>query len=67
MKLSDWKTVLLTQEVEALEDLGYTLERYGEQEISRNEVFEAIVEWNGGLASAFHIKGVIRRVYGISL
>ncbi len=67
MKLSDWKAVLLEQEVEALEDFGYTPDRYGDQEISRNEVFETIVEWEGGLASALQIKGVIRRVFGIKL
>lgn len=67
MKLSDWKGVLLRQEVEALEDFGYTVERYGDREISRDEVFETIVEWNGGLASAGHIKRVIGRVYGVKL
>ena len=49
MTLSDWRGVLLLQEVEALEDFGYTMERYGDQEISRDEVFETIVEWNGGI------------------
>jgi len=67
MKLSGWRRVLLIHEVEALENCGYTLEEYGDQEISRNDVFEAIVEWNGGLASVSQIKGVIRRVYGIKL
>ena len=67
MKLSDWKDVLLLQEMEALEDFGYTVERYGDREISRDEVFETIVDWNGGLASAGHIKRVIGRVYGVKL
>lgn len=67
MKLSDWRHVLLLQEIEALEDFGFTLDKYGDQEISRDEVFETIVEWNGGLASTLQIKGVIRRVYGIKL
>ena len=67
MTLNDWKDVLLRQEVEALEDFGYTVERYGDREISRDEVFETIVEWNGGLASAGHIKRVIGRVYGVKL
>jgi len=67
MNLSDWKAVLLEQEVEALEDFGYTPDRYGDREISRDEVFETIVEWNGGLASAFEIKEVIRRVYEFNL
>ena len=67
MTLNDWKDVLLRQEVEALEDFGYTVERYGDREISRDEVFETIVEWNGGLASAGEIKRVIGRVYGVKL
>ena len=67
MTLSDWKDVLLPSEVEALEDFGYTEKVYGNVEISRGDVFEAIVTWNGGLATAYHIKSVIFRVYGIQL
>ena len=67
MTLKDWKDVLLPSEVEALEDFGYTEKVYGNAEISRGDVFEAIVEWYGGLASAYHIKSVIFRVYGIQL
>jgi len=67
MKLSKWRTVLLAQEVEALEDFGYTPEKYGDREIDRDTVFEIIVKWNGGLASASEIKDVIRRVYEINL
>ncbi|MEY8403734.1 hypothetical protein AALA54_10400 [Oscillospiraceae bacterium 44-34] len=67
MTLNDWKDVLLLQEVEALEDFGYTVERYGDREISRNEVFETIVKWNGGISTAYQIKRIISRVYGIEL
>ena len=67
MTLADWKDVLHPAEVEALEDFGYTKEVYGGQEISWEIVFEVIVEWNGGLASAYQIKSLIRRVYGIEL
>lgn len=67
MTLNDWKGVLLTQEMEALEDFGYTVERYGDREISRDEVFETIVEWNGGIATAYQIKSIISRVYGVEL
>ena len=52
MTLNDWKGVLLLQEVEALEDFGYTAEQCGNREISRDEVFETIVEWNGGISTA---------------
>ena len=67
MTLNDWKDVLLLQEMEALEDFGYTVERYGDREISRDEVFEIIVEWNGGIATAYRIKSIISRVYGVEL
>lgn len=67
MTLNDWRHILLLGERQALEDFGYTVEKYGNQEISRDTVFEIIVEWNGGLTSIFQIKGVIRRVYGVEL
>ena len=67
MTLNDWKDVLLLQEMEALEDFGYTVERYGDREISRDEVFETIVEWNGGISTAYRIKSIISRVYGVEL
>ena len=65
MTLNDWKDVLLLQEVEALEDFGYTVERYGDREISRNEVFETIVKWNGGISTAFPNKRKNNRRKGI--
>lgn len=67
MTLNDWKGVLLLQEMETLEDFGYTMERYGDREISRDEVFETIVEWNGGISTAYRIKSIISRVYGVEL
>lgn len=67
MTLNDWKDVLFQQEMEALEDFGYTVERYGDREISRDEVFETIVEWNGGISTAYRIKSIISRVYGVEL
>ncbi|MCI9294870.1 MAG: hypothetical protein HFF48_06540 [Lawsonibacter sp.] len=67
MTLNDWKGVLLLQEVEALEDFGYTAEQCGNREISRDEVFETIVEWNGGISTAYRIKNIISRVYGVEL
>ena len=67
MTLDDWKGVLLLQEVEALEDFGYTVEKYKDREISRDEVFETIVEWNGGISTAYRIKSIISRVYGVEL
>lgn len=67
MTLEDWRGVLLLREMDALEDMGYTVERYGDQDVSRDEIFEAIVDWNGGLATAGQIKRIIERVYGVKL
>lgn len=50
-----------------MEDFGYTAEQCGNREISRDEVFETIVEWNGGISTAYRIKNIISRVYGVEL
>ena len=67
MTLRDWKEVLLPQEVEALESFGYTMERYGDREISRDDVFTAIVDGGEDLYSTAQVKSIIFRVYGIQL
>lgn len=59
----EWEAILNPSEVEALTDYGH---KAGD-EIWANEVFENIVEWNGGIATAYHIKRIISRVYGIEL
>lgn len=62
--LKSWEEELLPIEMEALHD------RYHNDPtelLTPNEVFECIVEWNGGIASAYHIKRLINRVYGIEL
>ena len=64
MKLREWEQELMPQEVEALNDYGYTRP---DQELTPDEVFEIIVEWNGGIATAYHIKSIISRVYGLEL
>ena len=67
MTLRDWKDVLLPSEVEALEDFGYTVERYGNREISRDDVFAAVWDGIGDIYSTAQVKGIIFRVYGIQL
>lgn len=67
MTLREWKEVLHPIEIMALEDFGYNEAVYGEQEISRGTVFEAIVKWHGGIATAYQIKSIISRVYGLEL
>ena len=63
-KLHEWEEQLHPSEIEALIDYGYTRP---DQELTPNDVFEIIVEWNGGIATAYHIKSIISRVYGIKL
>lgn len=67
MTLSDWNDVLLPQEVEALESFGYTVERYGDREISRDDVFTAVWDGIDDIYSTAQVKGIIFRVYGIQL
>ena len=62
-KFEEWEEILNPSEVEALTDNGY---KAGDN-IWTNEVFEIIVEWNGGIATAYHIKSIISRVYGVEL
>ena len=45
MTLNDWKDELFPQEVEALEDFGYTVERYGDREISQERFSRR--SWSG--------------------
>ena len=56
--LRSWEEDLLPIELEALHDWYHS---------DPNEVLECIVSWNGGIASAYHIKSLIGRVYGIEL
>ena len=35
--------------------------------LTPGEVLECIVRWNGGIATAYHIKSIISRVYGVEL
>lgn len=62
--LSQWEEILMPQEIEALQDYGYT---NPEKTLTPGEVLEIIVEWNGGIATAYHIKRIISRVYGVEL
>ena len=63
MTRKEWEEHLLKTEIQALEDYYYE-----ENEIvSPNEAFEAIVQWEGGMSSAYQIKSLISRVYGIEL
>ena len=62
--LRSWEKDLLPSEVEALHD-HYYLDPA--EMLTPGEVLECIVEWNGGIATAYYIKSVISRIYGIEL
>ena len=38
-----------------------------EEDLMPQEMEALIVSWQGGIASAYHIKSIISRVYGIEL
>ena len=54
----------MPSEVEALHD-HYHMDP--QELLTPGEVLECIVSWNGGIATAYHIKSVISRVYGVEL
>lgn len=62
--LEFWEENLLPDEIEALHDYKHTSPW---EPISANEVFETIVNWEGGLASAYQIKSIISRIYDVEL
>ena len=59
-----WEEILVPIEVEALHDTYHT---NPEEVLTPNEVLDIIVEWNGGIASGYHIRSIISRVYGVEL
>ncbi len=64
MNLTYWKETLLPSEFEAVLE---HLDEIRSPEPTPDEVFEAIIEWEGGIATAYRIKSIISRVYGIEL
>ena len=55
---------LMPREMEALRDWYHTDPN---ELLTPREVLECIVSWEGGIASAYHIKSIIGRVYSIEL
>lgn len=64
LTIPEWEEHLLNSEMEAIDDYFY---QDHENKYSSSEVLEAIVNWNGGISSANHIKSIISRVYGVEL
>ena len=54
----------MPDEVEALHDTYHT---NPEEALTPDEVLDIIVEWEGGIASGYHVRSVISRVYGVEL
>lgn len=63
MTLTEWKEQLNPREIEALEDFEFKPNDL----ISPDVVLDTVVQWNGGISSAYHIKMLISRIYGIEL
>lgn len=63
--LREWMEPLLPDETQAIKEFYYTNDL--EDEFTADDVLEAIVHWNGGIATAYHIKRIIGRVYGVEL
>ena len=59
-----WEELLMPLEIEALHD---TCHMNPEEVLTPNEVLDIIVEWNGGIASGYHIRSIISRVCGVEL
>ena len=59
-----WEEILVPIEVEALHDTYHT---NPEEVLTPNEVLDIIVEWNGGIASGYHIRSIISRICGVEL
>lgn len=63
-KKKEWEEILFPREYEALNGVIYISP---EDEMTSNEVFDAIVDYEGGLASGYEIRSIISRVYGVEL
>lgn len=63
MTIEQWSERLTPEEKEALTDLGYK----PEDEVNEDSILNSIIRWNGGCASWYEVKEMIRRIYKICL
>ena len=63
--IRDWERILNPTEIEALHETYYEIEP--EETLSASEVLDAILEWNGGINSGYHILAIINRLYDTKL
>lgn len=62
--LDAWGNRLTETEVAALKEMGsWELD----DELEPGEVLEALVEWYGGLSTAYQVKSMVSRIYGVEL
>ena len=62
--LNDWGNSLTEAEMAVLQEYGdYELD----DEVDPGEVLETLIEWYGGLATAFQVKQLIGRIYEVEL
>ena len=63
--LDAWGNRLTETELAAVQEITDCWEL--DDELTPGEVLEALVTWYGGLASAYQVKSLINRIYGIEL
>ena len=65
MTMHEWEEELSPSEFEALQEKMTSIN--DGLPITPNEVLDAIVEYEGGIASGYQIRSIISRVYGVEL
>ena len=63
--LEAWANRLTESEIEAVSEI--TDIREPEDELTPGEVLEALIGWYGGLATAYQVKSMVARIYGVEL
>ena len=63
--LEAWANRLTETEIAAVQEITNIGEP--EDELSPDEVLEALINWYGGLATAYQVKSMIARIYGVEL
>lgn len=63
-KKKEWEEILLPNEYEALNGGIYIAPEWV---MTSEEVFDAIIDYKGGMASGYEIRSIISRVYGVEL
>ena len=64
-RLDSWAERLTETEMEAIKEIGDLWEP--EDELNPDEVLELLINWYGGLATAYQVRSLISRIYGVEL